>query len=190
MVQVAKKISKHASDKLKLKIEESSSDYDKEKLQERVAKLAGGVAVIKVGATTEIEMKEKKDRVEDAQHATAAAVEEGVLPGGGTAYIRCIEVIETLSKDLPGDQKTGAMIVASALSAPLKQIAENAGKNSYLIMEKIEQEDFTFGYNASEDIYGNMYELGIVDPAKVSRSALQNATSISSMILTTECISC
>ncbi len=173
---------------IKRQIEASTSDYDKEKLQERLAKLSGGVAVIRVGAATEIEMKEKKDRVEDAQHATAAAVEEGVLPGGGTAYIRCIEVIETLSKDLPGDQKTGAMIVASALSAPLKQIAENAGKEGVIVLQKVKGLKGHNGYNALNDEYVDMLKAGILDPMKVSRCALENAASIAGMLLTTEAI--
>ncbi len=173
---------------IKRQIEASTSDYDKEKLQERLAKLSGGVAVIRVGAATEIEMKEKKDRVEDAQHATAAAVEEGVLPGGGTAYIRCIEVIETLSKDLPGDQKTGAMIVANALSAPLKQIAENAGKEGVIVLQKVKSLKGNNGYNALSDEYVDMLKAGVLDPMKVSRCALENAASIAGMLLTTEAI--
>ncbi len=173
---------------IKRQIEASTSDYDKEKLQERLAKLSGGVAVIRVGAATEIEMKEKKDRVEDAQHATAAAVEEGVLPGGGTAYIRCIEVIETLSKDLPGDQKTGAMIVAHSISAPLKQIAENAGKEGVIVLQKVKGLKGNNGYNALNDEYVDMLKAGILDPMKVARCALENAASIAGMLLTTEAI--
>jgi len=163
--------------------------YEKEQLQDRIAKLSGGVAVIKVGAVTETEMKDKKLRLEDAINATRAAVEEGIVPGGGSMFVHLSESLKQWAKlNLREDELIGALILAKAITAPLSRIAENAGKNSYLIIEKIEQEDFTFGYNAAEDIYGNMYELGIVDPAKVSRSALQNATSISSMILTTECI--
>lgn len=173
---------------IKRQIEESTSDYDKEKLQERLAKLAGGVAVIRVGAATEIEMKEKKDRVEDAQHATAAAVEEGVLPGGGTAYVRCIDPIEKLSAQLQGDQKTGAMIVAHALTYPLKQIAENAGKEGVIVLEKVKSLKNHEGYNALNDEYCDMLKAGVLDPMKVSRCALENAASIAGMLLTTEAI--
>ncbi|MCH9634600.1 MAG: 60 kDa chaperonin 1 [Chlamydiae bacterium] len=173
---------------IKRQIEESTSDYDKEKLQERLAKLAGGVAVIRVGAATEIEMKEKKDRVEDAQHATAAAVEEGVLPGGGTAYIRCIPAIESLLDSLKGDQKTGAMIVAHSLSAPLKQIAANAGHEGVIVLQKVKELKNNDGYNALNDEYVDMLKAGILDPMKVSRCALENAASIAGMLLTTEAI--
>lgn len=173
---------------IKRQIEDSTSDYDKEKLQERLAKLAGGVAVIRVGAATEIEMKEKKDRVEDAQHATAAAVEEGVLPGGGTAYIRCIPAIEQSAQALAGDQKTGAMIVAHALSYPLKQIAENAGKEGVIVLEKVKSLKGHEGYNALKDEYVDMLKAGVLDPMKVSRCALENAASIAGMLLTTEAI--
>ena len=173
---------------IKRQIEESTSDYDKEKLQERLAKLAGGVAVIRVGAATEVEMKEKKDRVEDAQHATAAAVEEGVLPGGGTAYIRCISTVEKLAQSLEGDQKTGAMIVAHALAYPLKQIAENAGKEGVIVLEKVKSLSKNDGYNALKDEYGDLFKAGVLDPMKVSRCALENAASIAGMLLTTEAI--
>ena len=169
-------------------IEESSSDYDKEKLQERLAKLAGGVAVIRVGAATEIEMKEKKDRVEDAQHATAAAVEEGVLAGGGTAYIRCISSVEKLAESLSSDQKTGAMIIAQALTAPLRQIAENAGKEGVIVLQKVKSMTKNEGYNALKDEYCDMLKSGILDPMKVSRCALENAASIAGLLLTTEAI--
>jgi|TARA_B110000971_G_scaffold127829_1_gene130841 chaperonin GroEL len=163
--------------------------YEKEQLQDRIAKLSGGVAVIKVGAVTETEMKDKKLRLEDAINATRAAVEEGIVPGGGTMFVHLSESLKQWSKlNLRDDELIGALILAKAITAPLRRIVQNAGKNSSIIMEKIEQEDFSFGYNAAEDLYGNMYELGIVDPAKVSRSALQNSTSIASMILTTECI--
>lgn len=173
---------------LKRQIEDSTSDYDKEKLQERLAKLSGGVAVIRVGAATEIEMKEKKDRVEDAQHATAAAVEEGVLPGGGTAYIRTIDAVEKFSETLDADQKTGAMIVAHALSYPLKQIAENAGKEGVIVLQKVRSLSNHEGYNALKDEYTDMLKAGILDPMKVSRCALENAASIAGMLLTTEAI--
>lgn len=171
---------------IKKQIEESTSDYDKEKLQERLAKLAGGVAVIRVGAATEIEMKEKKDRVDDAQHATAAAVEEGILPGGGTAYIRCIKPVEEMSKKLEGDQRTGAMIIAHALAYPLKQIAENAGKEGVIVLQRVKELSTNEGYNALTDQYVNMLKEGILDPMKVARCALENAASIAGMLLTTE----
>lgn len=173
---------------IRKQIEDSTSDYDKEKLQERLAKLSGGVAVIRVGAATEVEMKEKKDRVEDAQHATAAAVEEGVLPGGGTAYIRTIDAVEALSKTLHGDQKTGAMIIANALTSPLKQIAENAGKEGVIVLQKVKNLPKNEGYNALKDEYTDMLKAGILDPMKVSRCALENAASIAGLLLTTEAI--
>lgn len=171
---------------LKKQIEESTSDYDKEKLQERLAKLAGGVAVIRVGAATEVEMKEKKDRVDDAQHATAAAVEEGILPGGGTAYIRCIEPVKKLAQKLDGDQRTGAMIVAHALSYPLKQIAENAGQEGVIVLQRVLELSTNEGYNALTGEYVDMLKAGILDPMKVSRCALENAASIAGLLLTTE----
>ncbi len=171
---------------IKRQIEEATSDYDKEKLQERLAKLAGGVAVIRVGAATEIEMKEKKDRVDDAQHATAAAVEEGILPGGGTAYIRCIETVIALAQTLPVDQRTGAMIIAHALTSPLKQIAENAGKEGVIVLEQVKKRSANEGYNALTDEYVDMIKAGILDPMKVARCALENAASIAGMLLTTE----
>lgn len=171
---------------IKKQIEEATSDYDKEKLQERLAKLAGGVAVIRVGAATEVEMKEKKDRVDDAQHATAAAVEEGILPGGGTAYVRCIDSVEALSKSLQGDQATGAMIIAHALAYPLKQIASNAGKEGVIVLQQVRKEKGNYGYNALTDQYLDMIEAGVLDPMKVSRCALENAASIAGMLLTTE----
>ena len=171
---------------IKKQIEESTSDYDKEKLQERLAKLAGGVAVIRVGAATEVEMKEKKDRVDDAQHATAAAVEEGILPGGGTAYIRCIEPVEKISNTLDGDQRTGAMIVAHSLAYPLKQIAENAGKEGVIVLQHVKGLSSNEGYNALTGEYVDMIKAGVLDPMKVSRCALENAASIAGMLLTTE----
>ncbi len=174
---------------IKRQIEESTSDYDKEKLQERLAKLVGGVGVIRVGAATEVEMKEKKDRVEDAQHATAAAVAEGILPGGGTAFVRCIPVVEKLAETLEGDEKTGAKIIARILSAPLRQIAENAGKEGSIILQEVEkQSDKNFGYDALNDQFVDMLKLGILDPTKVARCALENAASIASLLLTTEAI--
>ncbi|KAF3362453.1 60 kDa chaperonin 2 [Chlamydiales bacterium STE3] len=173
---------------IKRQIEETDSDYDREKLQERLAKLAGGVGVIRVGAATEIEMKEKKDRVEDAQHATAAAVEEGILPGGGVAFIRCIPAVKALAEKLTGDEKTGAMIIIRALSAPLRQIAENAGQEGFVILLEVEKLTDQNGYNALTGEYVDMVKAGILDPTKVSRSALENAVSVAAMLLTTEAI--
>lgn len=174
---------------LRKQMKVTDEPYQKEQLQDRIAKLSGGVAVIKVGAVTETAMKDKKLRLEDAINATRAAVEEGIVPGGGTMFVHLSENLKQWSKlNLHEDELIGALILSKAITAPLRRIVENAGKNSALTMEKIEQEDFTIGYNAASDTYGDMYELGIVDPAKVSRSALQNATSIASMILTTECI--
>jgi chaperonin GroEL len=173
---------------IKRQIEESTSDYDKEKLQERLAKLSGGVAVIHVGAATEIEMKEKKDRVDDAQRATAAAVEEGILPGGGTALIRAIPAVSKLADSLEGDEKTGARIMMRALSAPLRQIAENAGQEGAIIMQQVEKLPDVQGYNALTNVYVDMIKAGILDPTKVVRCALENAVSVASMLLTTEAI--
>ena len=173
---------------IKHQIEESTSDYDKEKLQERLAKLVGGVAVIRVGAATEIEMKEKKDRVDDAQRATAAAVEEGILPGGGTAFIRCIPIVNKLADSLEGDEKTGARLMIRALSSPLRQIAENAGQEGAIILQQVEKLGERFGYNALTGKYVDMITAGILDPTKVVRCALENAVSVSTMLLTTEAI--
>ena len=173
---------------LKRQIQDSTSDYDREKLQERLAKLSGGVGVIRVGAATEVEMKEKKDRVDDAKEATRAAVEEGILPGGGTALIRCIPILEKLATTLSGDQKIGAEIILRALSYPLRQIAENAGKEGSIIVQKVASMKTTEGYDAREDAFVNMIEHGIVDPTKVVRCALQFAASIAGLLLTTEAI--
>ncbi len=172
-------------DQIQKEVEESSSDYDREKLQERVAKLSGGVAVIKVGAATEIEMKEKKARVEDALHATRAAVEEGVVPGGGVALIRALSALEGLegSND---DQNVGIHILRRALEEPLRQIVINAGEDGSVILNKVKEGKGDFGYDASTGEYGNLMKLGIIDPTKVARAALQNATSISGLLLTTE----
>lgn len=175
---------------IRRQIEETESEYDKEKLQERLAKLAGGVAVIRVGAATEIEMKEKKDRVDDAQHATAAAVEEGILPGGGVAYIRCVPVVNKLIETLQGDERTGAQIIARSLTAPLRQIAENAGKEGALIVQQVERLPATEGYNALTDEIVDMIKSGILDPMKVVRCALENAASIAGLLLTTEALVC
>ncbi len=173
---------------IKTEIDKSTSDYDKEKLVERLAKLAGGIAVIQVGAATEVEMKEKKDRVDDAQHATKAAVEEGILPGGGTALIRCIQDLETLSTSLSGDQKVGVEIIMRSLSMPLRQIAENAGKEGSIVVQKVLEMKGDQGYNAQDDLFVSMYEAGIVDPTKVVRCALQFAASVAALLLTTEAI--
>jgi chaperonin GroEL len=169
---------------IKAQIEETSSDYDKEKLQERLAKLAGGVAVIKVGAFTEPEMKEKKARVEDALHATRAAVEEGFLPGGGVALLRCIDKLNSL--DLPGDQKYGVKIVQKSLEEPLRQIAENAGMEGGIVVEKVKALKGSQGFNAASDEYEDLLKAGIIDPTKVTRFALQNAASVAGLLLTTE----
>lgn len=171
---------------LKRQIEETESDYDREKLQERLAKLSGGVGVIRVGAATEVEMKEKKDRVDDAQHATAAAIEEGILPGGGVAYIRCIPALHKLAASMEGDEKTGVLIIAKALSSPLRQIVENAGQEGSIILQQVEKLPTTHGYNALTGEYVDMFLAGILDPAKVARCALENAISISALLLTTE----
>ncbi len=166
-------------------IEDATSDYDKEKLQERVAKLAGGVAVIKVGAATEIEMKEKKARVEDALHATRAAVEEGIVAGGGVALVRASKVLETL-KSLNDDQAVGVRILHRAIQEPLRQIVKNAGEEPSVILNKVSEGKGNYGYNAANGTYGDMLEMGIIDPAKVTRLALQNAASVSGLLLTTE----
>ena len=165
----------------------TTSDYDREKLQERLAKLSGGVAVIKVGAATETEMKEKKLRIEDALNATRAAVAEGIVPGGGTAYVLASKAAEKLLGELDGDEKTGAAIVAKALKSPIMQIAANAGVEGAVILNKVaESDNVNFGYDAANDTYGDMISLGIVDPTKVCRSALENAASVAGMVLTTE----
>ena len=176
-------------EQIRRQIEESDSSYDKEKLQERLAKLSGGVAVIKVGAATETEMKDRKLRLEDAINATKAAVEEGIVPGGGTTLAHLAPEMETwANQNLNGEELTGAKIVARALYAPLKRIAENAGQNGSVIAERLKEKEFNIGYNAANDKFEDMFEAGIVDPAKVTRSALQNAASIAGMVLTTECI--
>ena len=170
---------------LRMQIDEATSDYDKEKLQERLAKLVGGVAVIKVGAATEMELKEKKARVEDAMHATRAAVEEGIVPGGGTAYLRCIPVLEKLK--LHDDEATGVNIVRRALEEPIRQIAQNAGHEGALIVGRVrESKDENFGFNAETGEFEDMIKAGVIDPAKVTRLALQNAASVVSLMLTTE----
>ena len=170
-------------------IEETTSDYDREKLQERLAKLAGGVAVINVGAATETEMKERKDRIEDALHATRAAVEEGIIPGGGVALIRCRKALMAAIEEAEGDEKVGMQIVCNCLTAPLRQIVANAGRQeAALVVSKVESSSGANGYDASTNDFVDMIKAGIVDPAKVTRLALQNATSIAGLLLTTECM--
>ena len=170
---------------IRTQVEETTSDYDREKLQERLAKLVGGVAVIKVGAATETEMKEKKARVEDAMHATKAAVEEGIVPGGGVALLRCVRILDGLK--LEGDQKVGADIVRRAIESPLRWIATNAGVEGSIVVQKVkESKEVGYGYNAATDTYEDLVKAGVIDPTKVVRSALQNASSIASLLLTTE----
>ncbi len=172
---------------IKAQIEVTTSDYDKEKLQERLAKLSGGVAVLYVGAATEVEMKEKKDRVDDALHATRAAVEEGIVPGGGVAYVRACEVLVKLKGDNE-DETTGIGIVRKAIEAPLRTIVENAGLESSVVVNKIKEGEGAFGFNARTEKYENLLKAGVIDPTKVSRIALENAASIAGMLLTTECV--
>ncbi|MCI8657706.1 MAG: chaperonin GroEL, partial [Oscillospiraceae bacterium] len=164
----------------------TTSDYDKEKLQERLAKMAGGVAVIKVGAATETEMKEKKLRIEDALNATKAAVEEGIVSGGGTVFVNAIPAVEKLVEELEGDEKTGARIIAKALEAPIRQIAANAGLDGSVVLENVKKAAKGTGFDAYKEEYVDMIAAGIVDPAKVTRSALENAASVAAMVLTTE----
>jgi chaperonin GroEL len=173
---------------IKKMIEETTSDFDREKLQERLAKLAGGVAVIRVGAATETEMKEAKLRLEDALAATKAAVEEGIIFGGGSAYIHASKEVAKLVDTLEGDEKTGAQIILKALEAPLFHIAANAGMEGAVIVNKVRESEVGYGYDALKDRYVDMIEAGILDPAKVTRSALQNATSVASTLLTTESV--
>lgn len=172
---------------IKAQIENTTSDYDKEKLQERLAKLAGGVAVLYVGAATEVEMKEKKDRIDDALHATRAAVEEGIVPGGGVAYIRAIKGLSRITTENP-DEATGIEIIRRALEEPLRQIAANAGVDGSVIVQKVKETTGNFGYNARLDKFQNLLVAGVIDPTKVSRVALENASSVAGMILTTECV--
>jgi chaperonin GroEL len=180
---------KSRCEQIRRQMDETESSYDKEKLQERLAKLAGGVAVIKVGAATETEMKDRKLRLEDAINATKAAVEEGIVPGGGTTLAHLTPQLEEWANgNLKGEELTGALIVARALAAPLKRIAENAGLNGAVIAERVKEKPFNVGFNAATNEFVDMFEAGIVDPAKVTRSALQNAASIAGMVLTTECI--
>ena len=171
---------------IKSQIATTKSDYDKEKLQERLAKLAGGVAVLYVGAASEVEMKEKKDRVDDALCATRAAIEEGIVPGGGVAYIRSIDSLENL-ETVNADEKTGVAIVKRAIEEPLRQIVANAGKEGAVVVQKVREGEGDYGYNARTEVYEHLFAAGVVDPAKVTRSALQNAASVASLLLTTEC---
>jgi chaperonin GroEL len=172
---------------IKAQIESTTSDYDREKLQERLAKLAGGVAVLYVGAASEVEMKEKKDRVDDALHATRAAIEEGIVPGGGVAYIRAMSAIESLKGDNE-DETTGIEIIKRAIEEPLRQIVINSGKEGAVVVQKVREGKEDFGYNARTDVYENLFKAGVIDPAKVTRVALENAASIAGMFLTTECV--
>ncbi|MDN3505381.1 MAG: chaperonin GroEL [Rhabdochlamydiaceae bacterium] len=173
---------------LKNQIKESTSDYDREKLQERLAKLSGGVGIIRVGAATEVEMKEKKDRVDDAHYATKAAIEEGILPGGGSAFIRILPTLRTLANTLSGDQKVGVEIIIKALTAPLRQIAENAGFEGSIVIQKVSELGLNEGYDAQDNTYGNMLQKGIIDPTKVVRLTIELAASIAGLLLTTEVI--
>jgi len=174
-------------EQIRAQMDQTESEYDKEKFSERLAKLTGGVAIIRVGAATEADMKQKKGRVEDALHATRAAVAEGILPGGGVAMIRCIPAVESLAKKLEGDEKSGAMIVARALETPVRTLAENSGRDGAVIADDIrQQKSDTVGFNANSGDYVDMFKAGIVDPTKVTRSALQNAASIAGLMLTTE----
>jgi chaperonin GroEL len=172
---------------IKAQIESTTSDYDKEKLQERLAKLSGGVAVLYIGAATEIEMKEKKDRVDDALHATRAAVEEGIIPGGGVAYIRAIESLEQL-KGINDDETTGIQIVRRAVEEPIRQIVVNSGIEGSIVVQKVKENSGDYGFNARTEVYENMLAAGVIDPTKVMRIALENAASIAGMLLTTECV--
>ena len=174
---------------IKNEIANTTSDYDKEKLQERLAKLAGGVAVLYVGAPSEVEMKEKKDRVDDALCATRAAIEEGIIPGGGVAYIRAQKALETL-KGENADEQTGIQIIRRAIEEPLRQIVENAGLEGSVVVNEVRNGKDDYGYNARADKYENLKASGIIDPAKVTRVALENAASIAGMFLTTECVIC
>jgi chaperonin GroEL len=172
---------------IKAQIETTTSDYDREKLQERLAKLSGGVAILYVGAATEVEMKEKKDRVDDALHATRAAVQEGIIPGGGVAYLRAIDALKDVETDNE-DQATGVNIIRLALEAPLRIIAENAGQEGSVVVNKVREGKKDYGYNARENKYEEFFSAGIIDPTKVARLALENAASIAGLLLTTEAV--
>ncbi|HRI31064.1 MAG TPA: TCP-1/cpn60 chaperonin family protein, partial [Candidatus Kapabacteria bacterium] len=170
---------------IKAQIEKTTSDYDREKLQERLAKLSGGVAVLRIGAATEVEMKEKKARVEDALHATRAAVEEGIVPGGGVAYLRTVQVLDNLTPD-NHDIKTGINIIRRAVEEPLRQITANAGLESSVIVNRVKEGTGAFGFNAGTEVYEDLLVAGVIDPTKVSRVALENAASVASLLITTE----
>jgi chaperonin GroEL len=172
---------------IKSQIEKTTSDYDREKLQERLAKLAGGVAVIYVGAASEIEMKEKKDRFDDALHATRAAIEEGIIPGGGVAYIRAIEALDKVKGDNE-EEIIGVNIIRRALEEPLRQIVENAGMEGSVVTNQVRSGQADYGFNARTEMYEELYKAGVIDPTKVARVALENAASIAGMLLTTECV--
>ena len=174
---------------IKAQIEKTTSDYDREKLQERLAKLAGGVAVIYVGAASEVEMKEKKDRFDDALHATRAAVEEGIIPGGGTAFIRAAEKLNAITP-ANEDEKLGVEIIRRAIEEPIRIIVENAGMEGSVVVNEVKNGKGDYGYNARTESYENLFKSGVIDPAKVARVALQNAASIAGMLLTTECVMC
>jgi chaperonin GroEL len=171
---------------IKVQIDETKSDYDKEKLQERLAKLSGGVAVINVGAATETEMKERKALVEDALHATRAAVEEGIIPGGGIGYVRCIPALEKMK--VTGDEQLGVNIVKKALEGPIRQLVENAGLEGSVVVDRVKKEGTNVGYNLLVDRYEDMIDAGVVDPTKVARIAIQNAASVASLLITTEAV--
>ena len=173
---------------IRAQIEQTDSEYDKEKYQERLAKLAGGVAVISVGAETEAEMKQTKARLEDALHATRAALEEGILPGGGVALVRCKEAVEAAKKGAKGDEKIGVDIVLGALDAPMRQIADNGGIDGSVVVDEVSQKGPNIGYNANTGKYGDMLKEGVIDPVKVARTALANAGSIAGLLLTTEAL--
>jgi chaperonin GroEL len=170
---------------IRSQVEKTTSDYDREKLQERLAKLSGGVAVLKIGAATEVEMKEKKARVEDALHATRAAVEEGIVPGGGVAYLRCLGQLDSIEVE-NHDQRTGINIIRRAVEEPIRQILGNAGLEASVIVNKIKEGTGAFGFNAYSETYGDLFEAGVIDPTKVSRVALENAASVASLLITTE----
>ncbi len=172
---------------IKAQIEKTTSDYDKEKLQERLAKLSGGVAVLKIGASTEVEMKEKKARVEDALHATRAAVEEGIVAGGGVAFVRAISVLDKLAGDNP-DQTTGVKIIQKALEEPLRQIVNNAGLEGSVVLQKVKEGKDDYGFNAASEVYENLIKAGVIDPTKVTRTALENAASVAALLITTEAV--
>jgi chaperonin GroEL len=169
-------------------VENTTSDYDREKLQERLAKLAGGVAVLYVGAATEVDMTEKKDRVDDALHATRAAVEEGIVPGGGVAYIRAVASLDAKVKGQIADEQTGMQIVRRALEEPMRTLTANAGIDGSIVVQRIKEGKGDFGFNARTETYENLFKAGVIDPTKVSRVALENAASIAGMLLTTECV--